>query len=229
MHGTFEPPPREGLSTGAKIAIGCGALLLVFVLAAGLIVAYFQKMIQEETGGARAHEQAQATLEQLAADYPFERPADGVEQAAQAETFFAVTEEVWSEAEPWIDDVNRALQNVDRRDSGAIRNTLDGARAMARLMRIRLLLADALAAHDVSGDEYAWTGARLLEAREELLYEATGQIIPEANVELARADRAELGEFSEPASFVGKEWILAMAGTVAEMPDFWEILRRSEN
>ncbi len=216
------PPRRQGMSTGAKIAIGCGVVVLLIIIAGAALFFYVQRVIERESGGEEAHLAATETYERLAAEHPFTPPTGNTVSVEQVETFFAVTEEVWSEAGVWAAEVNQALSTArDQDDLGAL---VDAFRAMPKLMRMRLLLAESLDRHDMSSEEFAWIGDTLLEAYRALDGGPVGAIVPETNLELARAYRERLAGFVGGEGLVGKDWILLMAGAAVERPDIRDFL-----
>ncbi len=226
-YGRFEQPPRrEGLSTGAKIGIGCGVLVLLVLIAVGTLVVYAQRTFERESGGSKAQLEATETLERLVAEYPFTPPDDGIVQTDQAWKFITVTDEVWREAEPWMEELNDFFRESAREeDRSLVRLVGTGLRSAGKLMRVRVVLAESLERHQVSSEEYAWVGAALVEA-----YRATadsmGSDVPEANLELARTYETELATIAGSDQMLGKEWILIMAGGAVERQDFWELLDR---
>lgn len=219
-----QPPRREGMSVLAKIAIGCGALVLIILIAGAVLFMYVQRVIERESGGEQAHREATETFERLQAEHPFTAPPDDLLSAGQIETFFAVTDEVWSEAGVWADEVNRALDTAAGDGGGTLSALIAAFRAMPKLMRMRLLLAESLDRHRMSSQEYAWIGGTLLEAYRASEGESVSRIVPEANLELARTYSEQLAAFADPDRLIGKDWVLLMAGATVERPDFRELL-----
>jgi hypothetical protein len=223
--GRFEQPPqREGLSVGAKIGIGCGVLVLLVLIAIGTMLFYVQRTFEREAGGARAQREATATIERLAEEYPFTRPVDGVVRADQAQKFISVTDEVWPEIEPWINEMNEYFEEPGAaEDRSALKFLAKSVRSAGKLMRVRVVLAESLERHQVSSEEYAWVGTALLEAYRART-DSMEADVPEPNLELAGTYEAELASIESQDQILGKGMIIIMAGIDTEKKSFWELL-----
>ena len=75
------PPPKKGMSTGGKVAIGCGILaviaivvVIVAIVAGGMFVS---KKANEFTGGMEAQQEASDRIQELEREHPFTPPQDG--------------------------------------------------------------------------------------------------------------------------------------------------------
>ena len=84
-------PPKGGMSSGTKIAIGCGIVALLAIVA--LIVAgvagglFLKRKADQFTGGVEAQTEASDNLRELEQDHPFTPPADGMIGADRAACF----------------------------------------------------------------------------------------------------------------------------------------------
>jgi hypothetical protein len=180
------------MSTGKKVAIGCGIVAILAIVA--LIVAtvagglFLKRKADQFTGGVEAQTEASENLQELEQDHPFSPPADGLIGSDRADRFFEVTDQAWEE----MDDV-AGLQGLGR---------------------ARVALADALEENDMPASEYLWTGLSLMRAYEELDRPASESGIPQENLDLAAEHRAELAEIDETEDGeIGKGMVLGIAVT----------------
>lgn len=195
------PPSRKGLSTGAKVALGCGAVtlvgLVVMVILAVVGGMFVKREAENLAGGIEAHAEASETLDRLRDEHPFRVPDDGVVSRGQAETFFAVTDDAWERMEGWAEELGDLSRRLERRGGEArIGDVAAGIRGMVGFGRTRLVLAETLADHDISNGEYVWTGLSLVKAYEKLM-DPEAAPVPEGNLELARRHRDRLAEFAD--------------------------------
>jgi hypothetical protein len=113
------PPPKKGMSAGAKLAIGCGVLAVVVVV--GIVIAsiaggmFLRRKAEEWSSDIEGQTEAGAVIDRLEADHRFSRPADGVVDAARAERFFAVTDLAWRQIEPEWDDLEQRGREIGDR------------------------------------------------------------------------------------------------------------------
>ncbi len=211
-------PPRKGLSTGAKVAIGCGIVALLAIVA--LIVAgvagglFLQRKAEEFQGGVESQTEASETIRELEAEHAFRPPGDGIVGEARAARFFEVTDDAWEEIEEDAEDLARRGADIERRGGEAgVGDAMAGFRG---LHRARVALAGALAENDVPVSEYLWTGLTLMRAYGELDRPASESGVPEANLDLAAEYRAELAEIDETRDGqAGKGMVLGLAVTWA--------------
>lgn len=210
-------PPKKGMSTGAKVAIGCGIAFLVGLVA--LVVAmvaggmFLKKKAEDFAGGVEAQQEASEVVRELERDHAFTAPEDRVVGEDRAETFFAVTDQAWEDMRGIVEEWQ---ERGDRMDDGRATpgDVMAGIGALGDLGRARVALAEALDDHDMPVSEYVWTGMRLSEAYGSL--DASGETgVPEANRALARANRDRLAEIAgdEDEGGTGKALVLAMAWT----------------
>lgn len=226
MDPRYAPPPRKGMSTGAKVGIGCGVLLVLALIAAGLLVYYVQRTFEQLSGGEDAHVEATETFARLADEYPFTPPADGVALPDQAWKFVTVSEQIWRQAGPWADELSRAIEELSGEDnSPGLRAVNAGFRSLARIMQVRLLLADVLQRQQMSAEEYVWVGETLVQAYRALA-DSTADAVPEANLELARTYQAELAGFHPADGAIGKEFMLLLAENTELSPELWNVFYR---
>lgn len=210
---------KSGMSTGKKVAIGCGVLVLLAVLAVGAAVTVgglflkdraetFVEGIEEQ---GRAQEEAGAIVEELRAEYPFDPPEDGVVGQDRARRFLAVTDEAWGELEAWADDLDALEERMEGRESPRVSDIMAGMENMGRLARSRLVLAQAMEEHDMPPEEYIWTGLALSRAYENLDSGSSDPGVPEQNMDVARRHREELAEIVEETGDTDRGAVLGLA------------------
>lgn len=209
-------PPRGGMSTGMKVAIGCGIvaiLVIVVLIVAGVAGGLFLKRKADQfTGGVEAQTEASETIQELEADHPFTPPADGLIGADRTDRFFEVTDDAWAEMEEVAEDLTERSRDIDERGGEAgMRDAMAGLQGLGRA---RVALADALEENGMPASEYLWTGLALMRAYEELDRPASESGIPQENLDLAAEHRAELAEIDETEEGeIGKGMVLGIAVT----------------
>ncbi|NIN72155.1 MAG: hypothetical protein GTO46_09615 [Gemmatimonadetes bacterium] len=221
------PPAREGIPTAAKILIGCGVALLVVVVAAAVFFFFAGRFISEQIGGFAAHGEATERFEQLAEQYPFEPPGDGVVSESQAWTFFSVTDEVWEEVAVFAEELNQLIEETEASEEGGeepgFGEVMSGLQSVGKLMRARLVLAESLERHRLSNAEFVWSGRQLMDAYEALTDpQAEATEVPSANIELARLNQSQLGELQEEEGRIGKGTVIFMISMFDTEEGAWE-------
>lgn len=213
-------PPKKGMSTGVKVAIGCGVLAVVVVV--GIVIAsiaggmFLRSKAQEWSGDIEGQAEAGAVIDRLEAEHPFSSPADGVVDPARAERFFAVTDLAWQQIEPeWDDLEERGREIGDRGGEASVGDVIAGVRG---LTHARAAIAKALDEQEMPVSEYVWVGFALTRA-----YRALGSDqnqrgidpdVPQANLDLAARYRDELLEISGGGPTPGKSSVLGLAVTL---------------
>lgn len=212
------PPPRRGMSTGAKVAIGCG-ILVALALIVSIIVAvaggmFLKKKAGDFAGGMEAQEEAAEKIQALERDHPFTPPAPGVVSEDRAQTFLAVTDDAWEAMRESMEEMADRGRRIDEGGQAGMRDAMAGIQALGRS---RIALAEALDDHDMPVSEYLWTGLELVRAYQARDMDPAQSGVPAANVELARRHAAELADIAEDRSDgrSGKGAVLAMAWTWA--------------
>lgn len=198
--GASPPPPKRGLSTAAKVAIGCGALAVVGVVVLLVAVAVFGWFVrdraQELGAGIERQMEVSQQMERLREEHPFQPPADGTVTREQADGFFAATDRAWSGMEEWAGQMVDLQRRMEGRERPGLRDLADGFRGAGGLAESRAVLTEALVEERMSVGEYLWTGFQLMRAHEELDRAEPSPDVPERNMELARRHRAELDEIA---------------------------------
>lgn len=193
---------KQGLSTGAKVAIGCGGVVVLglVVVAAGVIIvgSWFTERAGDFVEQAEQQVVAQETLERVQEEHPFERPPDGVVREDQARTFFAVTDELWAEMGPWAEELQTLAERVDAEDEPSFSDMAAGLQGAGRFMEGRAIFARVLEDHGMAPAEYVWTGFSLARAHDELDYDEDQRIVPEENLTLAQAFDSEIRALVDP-------------------------------
>jgi hypothetical protein len=210
------PPARGGMSTGMKVAIGCGIvaiLAIVALMVAGVAGGLFLKRKADQfTGGVESQTEASETIRELEEDHPFMPPPDGLIGADRADRFFEVTDDAWQDMEEVAEDLSERGRNVEARGGEA--GMGDAMAGLQGLGRARVALADALAENEMPASEYLWTGLALMRAYEELDRPAAESGIPQENLDLAAEHRAELAEIERTEEDeIGKGMVLGIAVT----------------
>jgi hypothetical protein len=225
------PPPREGIPTAAKILIGCGVALFVIVVALAIFLFFAGRFVSEQIGGFGAQGEATEKFEQLAEEYPFTPPPDGVVSGEQAWTFFSVSDEVWAEVAVYADELNRLIEESEAREEsgkrgGGFGEVISTLRSAGKLLRARLVLAESLERHRLSNAEYVWTGRQLIDAYEALTDpEADVAEVAAANIELARRNQIRLAEFQGEEGRIGKGIVLFMVSMFETEGGAWETVK----
>lgn len=213
-------PPKKGISTGVKVAIGCGVLAVVVVV--GIVLAsiaggmFLRRKAQEWSGDIEGQAEAGAVIDRLEAEHPFSSPGDGVVNPARAERFFAVTDLAWKQIEPkWDDLEERGREIGDRGGEASVGDVIAGVRG---LTQARSAIAKALDEHEMPVSEYVWVGFALTRAYRALDGSGQGQRgidreVPQANLDLAARYRDELLEISGGGPTPGKSSVLGLAVT----------------
>ena len=167
---TPAPPPRDGMSTGTKIAIGCGIvaiLAIVALIAAGVAGGLFLKRKADQfSGGVEDQTEASETIQSLEEEHPFTPPPDGRIGADRADRFFEVTDDAWQDMDAVAQDLSERDRDIQERGGEA--GIGDAMAGLQGLGRARVALADALEENDMPASEYLWTGLALMRAYEEL-------------------------------------------------------------
>ncbi len=205
------PPGKGGMSTGAKVAIGCGvvALLGIAIVAFGMMTCW--RKANEFTGGLDAQQEATETIDELEREHPFTPPANGVLEADRADKFFAVTDDAWEEMQDWVEDMRDRGEDIENRGGEA--GFGDAMAGLQGLGRSRVALSDALADHDMPVSEYIWTGMALTQAYASLDQPAETSGIPQENLDLAAEHREALAEITEGGDD-SRAVVLAIAWTL---------------
>lgn len=214
---TGAAPPRKGMSTGAKIAIGCGIVALLAIVA--LVVAgvagglFLKRKADDFQGGVEAQTEATETIRELETEHAFTPPADGRIGADRAERFFEVTDDAWVDMEEVARDLAERGRDIEERGGeGGMGDAMAGLQGLGRA---RTALADALEENEMPVSEYLWTGLALMRAYEELERPVSESGIPQENLDLAAEHRAELAEIDETGDGeVGKGMVLGIAVTL---------------
>lgn len=230
-HDPGTAPPKKGLSTGAKVLIGClGVTVLavvVLVAAIGIGGLALRDRFQDFAGDMEEQQQASQAMERLADEHPFTPPEDGVVTEDQLDSFVAVTEEAWEDIRPWAED----LQQLARRTQGSegaaqgLREMAGGLQAIGGFARARVQLAEALEEEEMSAGEYIWTGLNLHRAMEGLEGERSTESVPEENLRLVERHRDRLPSFEDEDGEAGPGLVLAVA-TIWGMTDLstWQAM-----
>lgn len=215
---TATSPPNKGMSTGAKVAIGCGILALLAII--GVVVAivaggiFVSRKADDITGGLEAQQEASEAVQELEREHPFTPPSDGVVRSDRAETFFAVTDDAWEAMREWVDDMRERGEEIDSRGGEA--GFGDAMAGLQGLGRSRVALSEALEGHDMAVSEYIWTGMALAHAYAALDQPAETSGVPAENLALAGEHRERLAEMADDGGNAeGRGVVLAIAWTLA--------------
>ena len=158
------PPPKKGLSTGAKIGIGCGALLLLALILMFTCFRIVGKKASDLADSAEDQAEASEKAEELEREYAFQPPADRTLDEGMVDKFFAVTEDTWDEIGDWVQDMEKRGERIEK--SGDEAGFGDAMAAMQGMGRARTALIKALDDNDMAPSAYVWTGMTLMQAHE---------------------------------------------------------------
>lgn len=230
-HDPGAAPPKKGLSTGAKVLIGClGVLVLsgvVLAVAIGLGGLALRNQFQDFAGGLEQQQEASQAMERLAEEHPFTPPDDGVVTEDQLERFVVVTERAWEDIRPWAEDLEQLQRRSREREGGTagLREMAGGLQAIGGFARARVQLAEALEEEEMSAGEYIWTGLNLHRAVEGLEGDRPSESVPEENLRLVERHRDRLPAFEDEDGEPGPGLVLAVA-TVWGMTDLstWQAM-----
>jgi len=214
-------PAKKGMSTGVKVAIGCGVLAVVVVV--GIVIAsiaggmFLRRKAEELTGGIEDQAEIGAVIDRLEAEHSFSPPAEGIVNPARAERFFAVTDLAWQRIEPeWDDLEERGREITSRGGEAGVGDVFAGVRG---LTHARTAIAEALDQYEMPVSEYVWVGFALTRAYRAL--ESTDQGrqgadrgVPQSNLDLAARYRDQLAEVSGAGATAGKSVVLGLAVTL---------------
>lgn len=227
------PQRSEGLSTGAKLLIGClgclGVIAVVAVVGVAVGGVAFKSQIERFVGGVSDQQEASETLERVRREHPFTVPDDGVVTEDQVERFVDVTDRAWEGMEPWAQDLVELseLREAAREGSGGIQSVRElagGVQGISGFARARVQIAEALDDVGMSLGEYVWTGISLSRASAD--GDSEGAPVPEANRELVERYEGDLPVFGrEGEGEPGPELVLGVA-TIWGMSDqsTWQAL-----
>jgi hypothetical protein len=212
------PPTKQGMSTGAKVAIGCGILAVLAIV--GIVVAivaggmFASRKLDELGGGLEAQQQASETVQELEREHPFTTPQDGVVREDRAETFFAVTDDAWEGMQEWVADMEERSEEIDR--GGGEAGFRDAMAGLQGLGRSRVALTEALADHEMPVSEYLWIGTTLAHAYSRLDQPAASSGVPAENLEIAAENRDRLADIADDSGDQsGRAVVLGIAWTLA--------------
>lgn len=218
MSDEIPPVAKSGMSTGAKVAIGCGVALVLAAVAVIVVVVaggmFASRKISELGGGLEAQQQAGETIEELEREHSFTPPTDGIVGEDRADRFFAVTDDAWERMEDWVGEMRERGERIETRGGQA--GLGDAMAGLQGFGRSRVALAEALDEHDMPVSEYLWTGMALARAYQALDRPADGTGVPPRNLEIAAAQRGRLAEITEgDADSNSRAVVLAIAWTLA--------------
>jgi hypothetical protein len=206
------------MSTGVKVAIGCGILALLAIV--GVVVAivaggmFVSRKADQFTGGLEAQQEASETIQELEREHPFSPPADGVVRSDRAATFFEVTDDAWEGMQEWVEDMRERGEEIDGRGGQA--GLGDAMAGLQGLGRSRVALSEALEDHGMPVSEYIWTGMALARAYAALDQPAESSAVPADNLTLAGEHRERLAEMADDGDEADDRGVvLAIAWTLA--------------
>lgn len=197
-------PPKGGMSTGTKVAIGCGVALLLVVIV--LIVAtvagglFLREKAEEFAGGLEAQAEATETIRELEREHPFVPPDDGVVGEERTERFLETLDDAWDrmrEFEGWVEEMAERSRRADERGRAGVGDLAAGMRGIEAWGRARVALVETLEDHEMPPSEFVWSGLALLRAYEALDEPAEETGIPSENLDVAADHRDELATIAQ--------------------------------
>lgn len=197
-HSSIPPPPSSGMSTGAKVLIGCGiaaiAFLVLLVVLFGAGAWFVDRHLSEEGAGIARQAEVTRTLEALETEVDFEPPPGGVVGDDRAQRFFTATEDAWAETQGWAEELQQRSEEAEGRSGRATFG--DATFALRGMGRARVVLGEALIEQRMPPSEYVWTGLALLRAHERRGLPPQESGVPPENTEIARRHETELRELA---------------------------------
>lgn len=206
------------MSTGLKVALGCGGCLLVILVGVGIAVGVGGLWISEQAGDvvesverqAEAQQEASETLERLEREHRFEPPADGTVSPERAQRFFRVTDAAWGEMEEWAGEMEELQERLDDRDAG-LGDVGAAIRGYGRLAESRAVIARALEDEEMSLYEYLWTGLTLSRAHD-AMEAGSAEGVPDGTREVVRENREAVTELTgDRDDEIGREAVFYLA------------------
>jgi hypothetical protein len=209
-------PRKEGLSGGAKLALGCAAVVALFLLIGAVLLGAGGLFLKHKVGdlaqGAQLQEQASVALHRLEQKHRFRPPDSGLVGVDRSQAFLAVVDDAWRRMDDVRDDLTDLQRRLKKRDPGVL-DMAGALHNMAGVMESRTILADALERHDMPLSEFVWTGLTLERAYRRLDDAGGSSRIVEGNLEVARRNREALAQLYEYTSddSVSKGVVLGLA------------------
>lgn len=208
-----------GLSTGAKLALGCGGLAVVTMVGAVLVLGVGGMWLKDKADSfvegvetqAQAQREATEVLQRLERESGFRPPDHGRVDPERAERFFRVTDTAWEEMRGWSEDLAELGERLEGGEAGPSDwgAVLEG---YGRLAESRLVLARALDRHDMSLSEYLWTNRALTRAHRRVERSSEAEEVPAETRALVQEHREELEELADgEGDAPGKEVVLYLA------------------
>ena len=213
------PAPKKAMSTGTKVAIGCGiaAVLAIVVVVIAMVAGgmFLKDKADDMVGGFEAQEEASQKVQELEREHPFTAPADGIVDPDRAETFLAVTNTAWEKMREDMEDLAERGESIE--ESGGEAGFGDAMAGVQTLGRSRVAIAEALDEHEMPVSEYIWLGMELTRAYQAIDMAPEQSGVPAPNLEIAREHREELAEIvqEQDGERIGKGAVLGMAWTWA--------------
>jgi len=152
------------MGTGAKIAIGCGCILLLGAAAVvgvvGMGAWWAKDRLTEAAGGL---EQITAKAEEIerwekkADANPFTEPADGLIQEERLKRFLDVRKDVYAVYERHKLEFDSLGERTEEKEQPDVSETIEAGAQIARLIGdVRLTQVKSLSAHGMSQEEYRY-------------------------------------------------------------------------
>lgn len=182
------PSSGQGLSTGAKVFLGCLALFVVgslaatFVLGAGvLFVGKAAKSVVADVRGEGGSGDILRTLEER---HAFEPPDDGVVGSERARRFASAVHASWVRIQPRAESLNESSRAVSPESMTDAIAAMRGG--MAGIEGLREGLAEGLNEAGMSLKEFLWVSTQLGAGYRAIDMASPPESVPQANIETAR-------------------------------------------
>lgn len=192
---------------GKKLAIGCGSVFLVLLLAgAGIAWYYIGRPAGELIGSVRDVQRIESIREGVRASGPYQAPEDRVLSDDQIERYLGVQDAMRQRLEGRLETLRERYEEIDARDGDPTPGELMAAWSDVTGLLVEATEAqvDALNDHAFSNEEYRWVRARVLEAAGfaapgyDLAELASGEAEAPASVEATSRVPPENAERIEP-------------------------------
>lgn len=219
----------RGLSTGAKVFLGCLGLFIVggiaatFALGAGVL--FVGKAAKSVVGDVRGEGASGDVLRTLEERHAFEVPDNGIVGSERARRFAAAVEAAWVRIGPRLESLNSSAR------AGSAESLTDAVAAMRGEMHelegLREGLAEGLNEAGMPLKEFLWTSTQLGVGYRAMGMNSPPESVPPANIETAR-EHAELlaSLFGGRDATENRSPVLTVATGAASIFAFEEIFTR---
>ena len=189
------------MSGGAKLAIGCGAVVVVAGVAAVAVVVGGAYWVKGKTQGFVAHAERLSALQAQANAYPFTPPADGILAESRLESYLTVRKSQTAFVESHHAELVAMSTRLNK--PGARPGLTDITEGIGLMSDVEQNFYTALAAEKMSSPEYQWIVYEVYrdELESEVEKKNAGKTLSQSTADSADAAVHDLKEHqSDPSS-----------------------------